>query len=104
MLTSFCCRYRTLCFWLYAKPSVLRARLDERVDEMLEVILSHAFTVSSINSYLTQQGLADEIHALREIELSQTSTTTQADAVSSRSHEPMTDFTSGIYDTIGTEF
>ena len=30
-------RYRTLCFWLYAKPDALNARLDERVDRMLEV-------------------------------------------------------------------
>ena len=30
-------RYRTLCFWLYAKPDVLKPRLDERVDQMIAV-------------------------------------------------------------------
>ncbi|KAM5531833.1 hypothetical protein V8D89_014532, partial [Ganoderma adspersum] len=29
-------RYRTLCFWLYAKPDVLKPRLDDRVDQMIE--------------------------------------------------------------------
>ncbi|KAJ7074395.1 tRNA isopentenyltransferase [Mycena amicta] len=29
-------RYDTLCFWLYAEPSVLHPRLDDRVDEMLD--------------------------------------------------------------------
>jgi tRNA dimethylallyltransferase len=52
MLTNVCYRYRTLCFWLYAKPSVLRARLDERVDEMLEVFLSDALPVFSTDPLL----------------------------------------------------
>ena len=30
-------RYRTLCFWLYAEPSVLHDRLDARVDSMISV-------------------------------------------------------------------
>jgi tRNA dimethylallyltransferase len=30
-------RYRTLCYWLYAEPSVLNPRLDARVDEMVKV-------------------------------------------------------------------
>lgn len=51
-LTGVCCRYRTLCFWLYAQPSILRARLDERVDEMLEVCLSNALPVSSTDPRL----------------------------------------------------
>ncbi|KAI9056678.1 tRNA isopentenyltransferase [Trametes sanguinea] len=42
-------RYRTLCFWLYAKPEVLKPRLDERVDQMIE------------------QGLLNEIRTLRAI-------------------------------------
>lgn len=29
--------YRTLCFWLYAEPSVLNPRLDDRVDDMIKV-------------------------------------------------------------------
>ena len=33
-------RYRTLFFWLYAEPNTLNLRLDERVDQMLQV---HAF-------------------------------------------------------------
>ncbi|OSD02771.1 tRNA isopentenyltransferase [Trametes coccinea BRFM310] len=42
-------RYRTLCFWLYAKPEVLKPRLDERIDQMIE------------------QGLLNEIRTLRAI-------------------------------------
>ena len=34
---SFYSRYRTLCFWLYAEPSVLHGRLDTRVDSMISV-------------------------------------------------------------------
>lgn len=30
-------RYRTLCYWLYAEPSVLNPRLDARVDDMVKV-------------------------------------------------------------------
>lgn len=30
-------RFRTLCFWLYAEPSVLDVRLNKRVDAMIEV-------------------------------------------------------------------
>jgi tRNA dimethylallyltransferase len=30
-------RFRTLCFWLYAEPSVLDIRLNKRVDAMIEV-------------------------------------------------------------------
>ena len=30
-------RFRTLCFWLYAEPSVLDGRLNERVDAMIKV-------------------------------------------------------------------
>lgn len=32
-------RYRTLCFWLYARPDVLNPRLDARVDQMIEVCI-----------------------------------------------------------------
>ena len=30
-------RYRTLFFWLYAEPDALNPRLDQRVDQMLQV-------------------------------------------------------------------
>jgi tRNA dimethylallyltransferase len=30
-------RFRTLFFWIYAEPSVLNIRLDERIDAMIEV-------------------------------------------------------------------
>lgn len=36
-MLRFTRRYRTLCLWIYAKPSVLNARLDARVDRMVEV-------------------------------------------------------------------
>lgn len=65
---------------------------------MLEVFLSDALPVFSTDPLLEQQGLSDEIDALRDIE---TSSTAHTDAVSPQSDLPMTDFTSGIYDTIG---
>lgn len=34
-------RYRTLVFWLYAKPEVLEPRLDSRVEKMVDVRLLH---------------------------------------------------------------
>ena len=34
-------RYRTLVFWLYAKPEVLESRLDTRVEKMVDVSLFH---------------------------------------------------------------
>lgn len=30
-------RYRSLLFWLYAKPDILFPRLDARVDNMIQV-------------------------------------------------------------------
>ncbi|EPQ54855.1 tRNA isopentenyltransferase [Gloeophyllum trabeum ATCC 11539] len=48
-------RYHTLCFWLYAEPSVLNVRLDARVDEMIK------------------QGLLDEIKELQAIATAGTS-------------------------------
>ncbi|KAJ7470422.1 tRNA isopentenyltransferase [Mycena latifolia] len=41
-------RYRTLCFWLYAEPTILNSRLDTRVDEMVE------------------KGLLDEVRSLHD--------------------------------------
>ncbi|KAJ7849083.1 tRNA isopentenyltransferase [Mycena olivaceomarginata] len=51
-------RYRTLCFWLYAEPSVLHRRLDSRVDAMLE------------------SGLLDEVRALHSLSQQPASTDT----------------------------
>ncbi|KAF7295177.1 tRNA dimethylallyltransferase [Mycena indigotica] len=42
-------RYNTLCFWLYAEPSALHPRLDERVDQMLG------------------KGLLDEVRSLQSL-------------------------------------
>ncbi|KAF7359448.1 tRNA dimethylallyltransferase, mitochondrial [Mycena sanguinolenta] len=42
-------RYRTLCLWLYAEPSVLNPRLDSRVDAMME------------------RGLLDEVRSLHSL-------------------------------------
>nr|GAT57573.1 tRNA isopentenyltransferase [Mycena chlorophos] len=42
-------RYDTLCLWLYAEPTALHPRLDDRVDDMLD------------------RGLLDEVRALRRI-------------------------------------
>lgn len=39
-------RYDTLCFWLYADPKALNSRLDERVDDMLEVCSSRTYSQS----------------------------------------------------------
>lgn len=80
-------RYRTLCFWLYAKPEILKPRLDARVDEMV------------------QQGLLNEIRALREIasanptrSLSSPHSDSEDD---SDTEAPITDYTLGIYQSIG---
>ena len=37
-------RFRTLCFWLYAEPSILESRLNERIDKMIEVFREKAVT------------------------------------------------------------
>ncbi|KAE9407010.1 tRNA isopentenyltransferase [Gymnopus androsaceus JB14] len=42
-------RFRTLCFWVYSKPEILKSRLDLRVDKMLE------------------QGLLDEVRSLQAL-------------------------------------
>lgn len=69
-------RFRTLCFWLYAEPSRLRPRLDSRVDEMI------------------RKGLLDEIRSLRTI--------AEAGRKNKPTDEiPYTDFTLGIYQSIG---
>ncbi|KAI0371795.1 tRNA isopentenyltransferase [Pilatotrama ljubarskyi] len=75
-------RYHTLCFWLYAKPEVLKPRLDERVDQMIE------------------QGLLSEIQTLRAIASAATAERAAGDAPSA-GEEPRMDYTLGIYQAIG---
>ncbi|KIK63795.1 hypothetical protein GYMLUDRAFT_162504 [Collybiopsis luxurians FD-317 M1] len=65
-------RFRTLCFWVYAKPDILRPRLDQRVDKMLE------------------QGLLDEVRVLQALS---SDTNTEESGPS--------DYTFGIYQSIG---
>jgi len=67
-------RYRTLFFWLYAEPSTLNPRLDQRVDQML------------------QQGLLEEVKLLKGLR----SSTDPAEG-----SEDETDYTLGMYQSIG---
>ncbi|KAI0646770.1 tRNA isopentenyltransferase [Trametes meyenii] len=78
-------RYRTLCFWLYAKPDVLKPRLDERVDQMIE------------------QGLLNEIRTLKAIAsaaVNENQSPLFEGAASSSSNKRF-DYTLGIYQAIG---
>ncbi|KAI1790736.1 tRNA isopentenyltransferase [Ganoderma leucocontextum] len=72
-------RYRTLCFWLYAKPEVLKPRLDERVNQMIE------------------QGLLNEIQTLRAI----AAAGAQSESSACHNRQPGMDYTLGIYQSIG---
>ncbi|KAI8998914.1 tRNA isopentenyltransferase [Trametes punicea] len=77
-------RYRTLCFWLYAKPEVLKPRLDKRVEQMI------------------QQGLLNEIQTLRAIASQQPEASGRSSPdTSSSNSEPRVDYTLGIYQAIG---
>ncbi|KAK0448357.1 tRNA isopentenyltransferase [Desarmillaria tabescens] len=67
-------RYRALCLWLYAKPSMLHPRLNSRVDTMIT------------------RGLLDEVRALQDIAISGRQTVT---------NESSADYTLGIYQSIG---
>lgn len=83
--TALIPRYRTLCFWLYAEPSILNDRLDARVDDMIK------------------EGLLDEIKQLRAIASSPAPCSPDA-AVTESSDESavqQTDYTVGIYQSIG---
>ncbi|KAL4065434.1 IPP transferase-domain-containing protein [Scleroderma yunnanense] len=75
-------RYHTLCFWLYAEPSALNPRLDNRVDDMI------------------RGGLVDEIRELYKIARSSTAPQTYLGG-GFESKEPVTDYTLGIYQCIG---
>ncbi|KAF9070353.1 tRNA isopentenyltransferase [Rhodocollybia butyracea] len=65
-------RFRTLCFWVFSKPEVLKPRLDLRIDKMLE------------------QGLLDEVRALRAM----------SSAPNEATDSPP-DYAFGIYQSIG---
>lgn len=73
-------RFRTLCFWLYAEPSVLDVRLNKRVDAMIE------------------QGLLNEIRHLQHVAETPRIGTTGASGISVGQS---TDYTQGIYQSIG---
>ncbi|KAH7927719.1 tRNA isopentenyltransferase [Leucogyrophana mollusca] len=83
--TAMAPRYRTLCFWLYAEPSVLNARLDARVDDMIK------------------QGLLDEIRSLQKVASSSVNTTPNTNAAppASTDAHATNDYTLGIYQCIG---
>ncbi|KAI0807077.1 tRNA isopentenyltransferase [Fomes fomentarius] len=77
-------RYRTLCFWLFAKPDVLKPRLDERVDWMIA------------------HGLLSEIQTLRAIATAGSNLAEiPIDDGSSAEGSPRMDYTLGIYQSIG---
>ncbi|KAF8964069.1 tRNA isopentenyltransferase [Flammula alnicola] len=71
-------RFRTLCFWLYAEPSILSGRLDARVDDMI------------------LQGLLGEVNSLRD--LAKTNPSPVSEALNGT---PTADYTLGIYQSIG---
>ncbi|ESK96828.1 trna isopentenyltransferase [Moniliophthora roreri MCA 2997] len=64
-------RFNTLCFWVYARPEILKPRLDLRVDKMVE------------------QGMLDEVRSLREM------------AASHHEASSGSDYTFGIFQSIG---
>ncbi|GBE82536.1 tRNA dimethylallyltransferase, mitochondrial [Sparassis crispa] len=74
-------RYRTLCLWLYANTTELFPRLNARVDQMIE------------------QGLLQEIQALRSVASPSASSFSQSDAEDSDAED--IDHTLGIYQCIG---
>ncbi|KAJ3998073.1 tRNA isopentenyltransferase [Lentinula boryana] len=69
-------RFRTLCFWVYSKPEILKPRLDLRVDKMLE------------------QGLLDEVRALQALPKN-------PDPLSNEEVDSASDYSFGIYQSIG---
>ncbi|KAF5372983.1 hypothetical protein D9758_001783 [Tetrapyrgos nigripes] len=72
-------RYRTLCFWIYANPDVLKPRLDLRVDRMIG------------------QGLLDEVRELLRVAKTLAPATQENGELTS-------DYTFGIYQSIGKVF
>jgi tRNA dimethylallyltransferase len=83
--TALIPRYRTLCFWVYAEPSILNERLDARVEDMIK------------------EGLLNEIRELRAIASSPACSSPDGVATgpSDKSAVQQTDYTVGIYQSIG---
>ncbi|THV08068.1 tRNA isopentenyltransferase [Dendrothele bispora CBS 962.96] len=75
-------RYRTLCFWVYAVPDILKPRLDSRVDRMIE------------------QGLLDEVRELQRA----AEGVTIASSTTDQNSASASDYTFGIYQSIGKVF
>ncbi|KAJ3796772.1 tRNA isopentenyltransferase [Lentinula aff. detonsa] len=70
-------RFRTLCFWVYSKPEILKPRLDLRVGKMLE------------------QGLLDEVRALQALPKNPDPSSNEEEV------DPASDYSFGIYQSIG---
>lgn len=83
-----CSSYDSLCFWLYAEPSVLERRLNDRVDAMVEVCRPQ---FNDLVLMFSQQGLLVEIQTLRAI----------SNAHSNKDGRSGYDYTLGIYQAIG---
>ncbi|KAG7086740.1 hypothetical protein E1B28_002673 [Marasmius oreades] len=64
-------RFNTLCFWVYAKPDILKPRLDSRVDMMVK------------------QGLLDEVRVLQKL------------TASAPEGKSGSDYTFGMFQSIG---
>lgn len=69
---------------------------------MIEVVLFNASLFNPlIDICLIQQGLLNEIIALREIESSHATLTTQNNKCSTQAENSTADYTTGIYQSIG---
>lgn len=75
-------RFRTLCFWLYARPEVLNPRLDARVDDMIT------------------RGLLQEVEDLQKLSRANESPK-GSNSASADEDSSATDYTLGIYQSIG---
>jgi hypothetical protein len=71
------------------------------VDEMIEVSSFKMQPFTGADFMRGQQGLLNEILALREIASSQNCTSVQIESLSSDSENSRTDYTMGIYQSIG---
>lgn len=82
-------------FWLYAEPEVLNARLDARVDKMLEAsrrpLASNSLKILTL--ILMKLGLLEEIESLWS-----------TPAVGGDGEETAVDYSRGVYQAIGEHF
>lgn len=102
---AFAHRYRTLCFWLYAQPSALNPRLDERIDDMIKVRKFCSLALSSDPLSFMKQGLLNEIRSLQmTVSSSQVAANNSSVDVEDGPSPSATelDYTVGIYQCIGT--